>query len=49
MAVAMTLEELREHIRTMPEDEILRITFEVPDGKEGVHAREEGSRKAETV
>ena len=43
MAVTMTLEELREHIRTMPEDEILRITFEVPGGKEGDHAGEEGS------
>ena len=49
MAVTMTLEELREHIRTMPDDEILRITFEVPDGKEGDHAGEEGSRRAETV
>ena len=49
MLVTMTLEELREHIRTMPEDEIFRITFEVPDRKEVVHVGEEGNRKAETV
>lgn len=28
----MTLSELREHISTMPEDEILRITFEIGEG-----------------
>ena len=28
----MTLRELDEHIRSMPEDEILRITFEIGEG-----------------
>ena len=28
----MTLQELGEHIRSMPEDEILRITFETGEG-----------------
>ena len=43
MAAEMTLEELRDYIRTMPEDEILCITLERPGGKEEDHAREKRS------
>ena len=28
----MTIQELGEYIRSMPEDEILRITFEIGEG-----------------
>ena len=40
MAVEMTLDELRDYIRSMPEDEILCITLEEPGGKEEDHAGE---------
>ena len=43
MADEMTLEELRDYINSMPEDEILCITFKEPDGKEEAHAGEKGS------
>ena len=43
MAVEMTLDELRDYIRSMPDDEILCITFEEPAGKEEAHAGEKGS------
>ena len=43
MADEMTLEELRDYINRMPEDEILCITFEEPAGKEEDHAGENGS------
>ena len=33
----MTLKELEDYIRTMPDDEILQVTFEEDeDGREGV-------------
>ncbi len=38
MAEIMTPEQLREYVRTMPDDEILRITVEYEeesDGREG--------------
>ena len=43
MAAEMTLEELRDYINSMPEDEILCITFEEPARKEVDHAGEKGS------
>ena len=43
MADEMTLEELRDYINSMPEDEILCITFEEPAGKEVDHAGEKES------
>ena len=43
MADEMTLEELRDYINSMPEDEILCTTFEEPAGKEVDHAGEKGS------
>jgi len=43
MAAEMTLEELRDYIRSMPEDEILCITFEEAAGKKEDHAGEKGS------
>ena len=43
MAAEMTLDELRDYIRSMPEDEILCITLEEPAGKEEAHAGEKGS------
>lgn len=43
MAAEMTLEELRDYIRSMPEDEILCITLEGPGGKEEDHAGEKES------
>jgi len=43
MAAEMTLEELRDYVRTMPENEILCITFEEPAGKEVDHAGEKES------
>ena len=43
MAVEMTLDELRDYIRSMPDDEILCITLERPGGKEEDHAGEEES------
>ena len=43
MADEMTLEELRDYVRTMPENEILCITFEEPAGKEVDHAGEKES------
>ena len=43
MAETMTLEELRDYISSMPEDEILCITFEEPAGKEVDHAGENES------
>ena len=42
MTDVMTLEELRDYIRSMPEDEILCITIEEPAGKEEAHAGEKG-------
>jgi len=46
MAVSMTLEDLREYLRAMSEDEILQVTFEFREEGEGGNA---GSRKASTV
>ena len=43
MVDEMTLEELRDYINSMPEDEILCITFEEPAGKEVDHAGEKES------
>ena len=43
MADEMTLEELRDYINSMPEDEILCITFEELAGKEVDHAGEKES------
>ena len=43
MAAEMTLDELREYMRTMPEGEIPCITFEESDGKEVDHAGEKES------
>ena len=43
MTDVMTLEELRDYIRSMPEDEILCITLEEPVGKEVDHAGEKES------
>ncbi len=43
MADEMTLEELRDYIRTMPEGEILCITFKESAGKEVDHAGEKES------
>ena len=43
MVVEMTLDELRDYIRSMPDDEILCITLERPGGKEEDHAGEEES------
>ncbi len=43
MADEMTLEELRDYINSMPEDEILCITIEEPAGKEVDHAGEKES------
>ena len=43
MAAEMTLEALRDYIRTMPEDEVLCITFDGPEGKEEAHDGEKGS------
>ena len=42
MADEVTLEELRDYISSMPEDEVLCITFEEPAGKEVAHAGEKG-------
>ncbi len=48
MAQIMTVEELREYIRTMPADEILHVTFEIEEaGKENADGG--NSRKAEEV
>ena len=43
MAAEMTIDELRDDIRTMPEGEILCITFEESAGKEVDHAGEKES------
>ena len=43
MAAEMTRDELRDYIRTMPEGEILCITFEEAAGKKEDHAGEKGS------
>ena len=43
MAAEITLDELRDYIHSMPEDEILCITFEEPAGKEVDHAGEKES------
>ena len=41
MAVIMTPEELLKYISTMPDDEILTITFEY---EEDSHGRDDGER-----
>ena len=41
MAVIMTPEELREYVSSMPDDEILTITFEY---EEDSHGRDDGER-----
>jgi hypothetical protein len=43
MAAEMTLDELRDYIHSMPEDEILCITLKGPGGKEEGHAGEKES------
>ncbi len=44
MAVVMTLQELRDYIRFMPDDEILSVTIEYReedhDGEEGTASKE---------
>ena len=42
MKTIMTLQELREYIRSMPDDEILQVTIEQQDKK-----REDGGRQHE--
>ena len=42
----MTIQELGEYIRSMPEDEILRITFEIGEGGRKNDGRE---HETETV
>ena len=49
MAEKMTLDELRDYIRNMPDDEILCITFEDPDEQEEAHDREKGISEAEAL
>ena len=41
MAVEMTLQELRDYIRSMPDDEVLKITIEL---KEGSRERDDRER-----
>ena len=41
MVVEMTIQELREYIRFMPDDEILKITIEF---KEDSHERDDRER-----
>ncbi len=45
----ITLDELRDYIRTMPDDEILRVTFEDPDEKEKAHDGEKGISESEAL
>ena len=45
----MTLDELRDYIRTMPDDEILRVTFEDSDEQEEEHDREKGISEVEAL
>lgn len=40
MAVIMTPEELREYVSTMPDDEILTVTFESKEDSRGRDDRE---------
>ncbi len=49
MAVPMTLKGLREYIRSMPEDEILLITFEAEEKGEKRHRGDESTGKTEAV
>ena len=49
MAEKMTLDELRYYIHTMPDDEILRITFEDSGGKEEAHDGEKGISESEAL
>jgi hypothetical protein len=51
MAVVMTPEELRDYIRFMPDDEVLRITIEYTDGnrKEDSDGGEQRKDRSETV
>lgn len=49
MAEKMTLDELRDYVRTMPDDEILCITFENPNEQEETHDREKGISEAEAL
>ena len=42
MAVEMTLQELRDYIQSMPDDEILKITIEFKE-----HSHERDDRKRE--
>ena len=41
MVVEMTIQELRDYIRSMPDDEVLRITIEF---KEDSHERDDRER-----
>ena len=34
MVIEMTLQELRDYIRSMPDDEVLKITIEKEDNRE---------------
>ena len=46
MVVEMTIQELREYIRFMPDDEILKITIEL---KEDSQNRDDRERTEQTV
>ncbi len=40
MVVVMTLEELRDYIRFMPDDEVLKITIELKEDSQNRDGRE---------
>ena len=46
MVVVMTPEDLRDYIRFMPDDEVLKITIEL---KEDIQNRDERERTEQTV
>ena len=46
MVVVMTPEELRDYIRSMPDDEVLKITIEL---KEDSQNRDDRERTEQTV